>query len=104
MRFMILTGRLTGDIEFREFEKKEGQAEGAKRLTFSIANNDSGKDKPEFYDVVCWAKLAVWGSQYLKKGTRVLLSGYPRIETYEKDDGTIRRRFRLVADRIELIG
>lgn len=104
MRFMILTGRLTGDVEFREFEKKEGQDENVKRLTFSVANNDSGKDNPEFYDVVCWAKLAIWGSQYLKKGTRVLISGWPRIETYEKEDGSKRRRFRLVADRIELIG
>ncbi|MBR5752873.1 MAG: single-stranded DNA-binding protein [Clostridia bacterium] len=103
MRFMILTGRLTQDIEFKEFEK-EKKEDNVQRLTFSIANNDSGKDNPEFYDVVCWSRLAVWGSQYLKKGNRVLIAGTPRNEVYEKEDGSKRRHFKLVADRIELIG
>ena len=76
---------------------REGSLEAPTRRPIDWKN-------PEFYDEVCWAKLATWGSQYLKKGTRVLVSGYPRIETYEKDDGSKRRRFRLVADRIELIG
>lgn len=106
MRIMVLTGRLTDDPELREFTDKEDAEKKLQRLTLSLANNDNGKDRPpEFFDVVCWGNLATWGSNYLKKGTRVLVSGTPHNESYEsKVDNKKKTRFKLTAERFDLIG
>lgn len=104
MRRMTMTGRLTKEPELRELDSKTEEGKKLKRLTFSIANNDNGKDKePEFFDAVCWDQLAVWGQQYLKKGSRILLTGTPHNQNYEKD-GQKRTHFKVVVDKIELIG
>ena len=99
-----MTGRLTRDPELKELTSKTDESKKLKRLTFGVANNDNGKDKdPEFFDAVAWDQLAVWGQQYLKKGSRILITGTPHNETYEKD-GQKKFHFKIVADKIELIG
>ncbi|MBQ8083671.1 MAG: single-stranded DNA-binding protein [Clostridia bacterium] len=104
MRRITMTGRLTRDPELKELASKTDENVKLKRLTFGVANNDNGKEKdPEFFDVVCWDQLALWGQQYLKKGNRVLLTGAPHNEIYEKE-GQKKFHFKIVADRIELIG
>lgn len=104
MRRIILTGRLTRDPEYRDLTSREDKNRILNRLTFSIANNDNGKENdPEYFDVVVWDALAVWGKQYLKKGTRIILSGVPHNETYEKD-GQKKTHFKIQGERIELIG
>ena len=104
MRRSTLTCRLTRDPELKELTSKADESVKLKRLTFGVANNDNGKEKdPEFLEVVCLEQLAIWGQQYLKKGSRILLTGIPHNEAYEKD-GQKRTHFKIVADKIELIG
>ena len=104
MRRITMTGRLTRDPELKELTSKTDESKKLKRLTFGVANNDNGKDKdPEFFDAVAWDQLAVWGQQYLKKGSRILITGTPHNEAYEKD-GQKKFHFKIVADKIELIG
>ena len=105
LNHIVLMGRLTRDPELKELTSKTDESKKLKRLTFGIANNDNGKEKdPEFFDVTCWDNLAIWGEQYLKKGTRVLLSGIPHNEIFDGKDGQKHFHFKIVADKIELIG
>lgn len=101
MRMITMTGRLTADPELKKYDKEEKEIQ---RLTFSIANNDAGKDNPEFFDVVCWGSIAEWGNQYLKKGSRILLVGTPRMDSYEsKVDGKKRNHFKITGERLEFL-
>lgn len=105
MRRMMITGRLTRDPELKEVDSKLNPGTKDKLLRFGIANNDNGKDKdPDYFDAACWDTLATWGQQYLKKGTKVLLSGTPRNTLYADKEGNKHSHFKLVVDRIELIG
>ncbi len=105
MRQITLTGRLTKDPELRELDSKTESGKKLKRLTFGLANNDNGKDRdPEFFDIVCWDALAIWGQQYLKKGTKILITGIPHNDVYEGKDGQKHFHFKIVADKVELIG
>lgn len=104
MRRIVMTGRLTRDPEFREVTAKDDKERKIPRLTFGIANNDNGKENAaEFFDVVVWDRLATWGQQYLKRGTRIIVCGTPRNESYEAD-GVRKTHFRIVGEKIELIG
>lgn len=103
MRYILLTGRLTRDVEFKESTTGGEQNKHYKLLKFSIANNDNGKEKdPEFFDVIAWDNLATWGNEWLKKGKRVIVTGVPHNQRYTKDDVT-KTHFQVVAERIEFI-
>lgn len=100
MKVIALTGRLTADPEYKEYEK-EGRI--IKRAVFSVANNDLGKDSPEYFDVVCWSGQADFANKYLGKGSRVAMVGSFRMEVFEKDNQK-HRHFKIYPDRLESFG
>lgn len=99
MKVIVLSGRLTGDPEFKEYPKKE-ESGMTKRCAFSVANNDI-KDKPEYFNVVAWGDQAVFLKDRLKKGNTVLIHGTFHQEPYETEDGAKRKRFYINPVRVE---
>ncbi|NLL63642.1 MAG: single-stranded DNA-binding protein [Ruminococcaceae bacterium] len=101
MKHILLTGRLTKDPEVKTVgEKKEAK----KVASFTIANNDVDKENAEYFDVSCWEKLAEFAEGYLKKGTKVIITGSYNNETYTDKDGNPRVKFRVTARQIEFAG
>ena len=96
MKNIVLNGRLTADPEIRTVGEN-----GVKVAGFCIANNDSDKEKGEFYDVQCWDRLAEFSENYLKKGAAVLVQGTFNNEKYQDKEGKNRTHFRVTAARIE---
>ena len=82
----ILLGRLGGDPEVRYLP------DGKAICSFSLATSREwkGKDgakqeKVEWHNVATFGKTAEACQKYLKKGSRVLLDGDIRYESYDKD-------------------
>ena len=73
---------------------------------FSVAVTRKTKKNDEPYEETNWWGVSVWGSQgescnqYLAKGKRVMVVGYPRIRTWDRDDGTQGSRLEVTADRV----
>lgn len=97
---IMLIGNLTRDPENRHLQS------GSQVTKFDIAVNDRsrGRDNQEtmFIRVETWNKTAEIASQYLRKGSMVLVEGRLKIEEYETKDGQKRRDPLVVADRISL--
>ena len=85
---VVFLGNLTRDPELKFTQS--GTAVG----NFDIAVNSShgsGDDKKEevmFIGVTVWGKQAENCSQYLKKGSQVLVDGRLKLETWQKDEKT----------------
>jgi len=100
----ILIGRLATDPEIKS--TSGGQPVCNFRLATSRVwtNRDSGQkqEKTEFHSIVLWRRLAEIASQYLQKGSLVLIEG--RIETRSWEDPSGNRRFRteVIAERMQL--
>ena len=82
---------------------------GIKVSSFSVATNRVWKDKNgvkqesvDYHNIVVFGKQAEIVSQYLKKGSSVLVEG--RMQTRSWDDPTGKKNYRteVVADRIQL--
>jgi single-strand DNA-binding protein len=60
------------------------------------------KQTTEYHNIVLWRRLAEIASQYLKKGSLVLIEG--RLQTRSWDDPSGNRKFRteIVAERMQL--
>lgn len=97
---IMLIGNLTRDPETRHTQS------GAQVTNFTIAVNDRSRGRQNettmFIRVDTWNKTAEIASQYLQKGSMVLVEGRLKIDEYETRDGQKRRDPVVTADRISL--
>ena len=102
----MLLGRMTQDPQVRSTNTGQNVA------SFSVATNRRWKDKNngemkeevQFHNIVAWGKLGEICSQYMKKGTRILVEG--RIQNRSWDDpqsGQKKYRTEIVAENIIML-
>lgn len=96
----IVLGNLTRDPELRYLPS------GDAIVDFSIAvNRKSGKEKKEevsYFDVTAFAKTAELCAEYLKKGSKALVVGRLRQDSWEKD-GVKKSKIVIVADTVQFL-
>ena len=87
MNRVILTGRLTKDVE------KKTSANGTEYVRFSIAVDKYAKDKDKktiFVNCMAFGHSANFLNAYCHKGSKVMVDGELDISIKEMDDGTKR--------------
>src|SRR6056297_3025356 len=101
---VILAGNLTSDPEMRKTPS------GQPVCNFSLATNrywtdqESGekKQKTEYHDIVAWRRLAEIASQYLSKGSLVLIEGRLQTRSWEDSNDNTRSKTEIVARRMQM--
>ena len=95
MNTLIQMGRLTKDPESRDTN--------AGTITrFSIAvDRRYKKDTSDFFSYTAFGKTAEFARDYLRKGTKVLISGRVENNNYTDKDGRKIYGFQFVAEEIE---
>jgi len=103
MNKVILMGRLTRDPEVR-YSQNEGAMAVAR---FSLAvdrrrtgNNQDGQTA-DFINCVAFGRLGEFAEKYLKKGTKVALTGRIQTGSYTNKDGQRVYTTDIIADDIE---
>lgn len=101
---VILLGNLTRDIELK-------YTPGGTAVTeVGLAVNDRRKtqngdwvEETTFVEVTFWGRTAEVASEYLGKGSSVLIEGRLKLDTWETD-GQKRSKLRVVAERMQMVG
>lgn len=101
---VILVGNLTRDPELRYIPS------GTDVTEVGLAVNDRRKnasgewiDETTFIDVTLWGRTAEIASEYLNKGSSVLIEGRLKLDTWEKD-GKKNSKLRVVGERMQMLG
>jgi single-strand DNA-binding protein len=97
----IILGRLTRDPEV-SVTKTNKQI-----CKFSIANNRGKGDQPgdvHFFNVTAWEKLAGTCSQYLKKGSQVIIAGELQQNRWQDETGKARSAVSITARTVQFLG
>ena len=102
MNKAILIGNLTRDPEMRT------TGSGTAVTSFSIAvqrrfANKSGEKETDFIPIVAWKNTAEICMKYLRKGSKVAVSGSIQTRSYEASDGSRRYITEIVADEVEFL-
>jgi len=100
---VILVGRLTADPETRT--TPSGQSVCNIRLaTNRIWTDKTGQkqEKAEYHTVILWRKLAEIASQFLAKGSLVLIEGRLQTRSWQDPSGVKRYRTEIVAQSLQL--
>ena len=99
-----LIGRLTSDPETRV--TPSGQTVCNFRLAtnrvWTDKNTGQKQEKTEFHNIVLWQRLAEIASQYLQKGSLVLVEGRLETRTWQDSSGNKHYRTEIIAENIQL--
>ena len=102
---VILLGNLTRDPELRYLQS------GTAVSDIGMAVNDRRKnangewvEETTFVDVTLWGRTAEVASEYLSKGSPVLIEGRLKFDTWETNDGQKRSKLRVVGERMQMLG
>src|SRR5215470_5314415 len=101
---VILVGNLTRDPELRYIPS------GTAVTEIGLAVNDRRKnaagewvDETTFVDVTLWSRTAEIASEYLNKGSSVMIEGRLKLDTWEKD-GKKNSKLRVVGEKLVMLG
>ena len=100
---VILVGRLTRDPELRYTPA------GTAVTSFGLAVNnrrkvgDEWKEEPCFVDIKVFGRMAETSSEYLSKGSQVLIEGRLTWRKWEKD-GQTRSKLDVKANTVKFVG
>lgn len=101
---VILVGRLTRDPELRSIPS------GTQVCSFGLATNrvwtdrqtSEKRNETQFHNIVLWRRLAEIASQYLRKGSLVLIEGRLQTRSWEDPSGNKRQKTEIVAESMQL--
>ena len=93
LNVIALQGRLTKDVELRYTQSQKPVA------SFTLAVDRADKTT-DFIDIVAWNKTAEFASQYLQKGSMVLVQGRLQIRDWTDKNGNKRKTAEVVADHV----
>ncbi len=101
MNSVTLTGRLTQDPQ----KRSAGETEiSDMRLAIARRRGRDGEDRGAvFIDVTAFQGLAGICGQYLSKGSRVAVQGRLELDEWEAEDGSPRRRHKVIAEQVEFL-
>ena len=101
---VILVGNLTRDVELKYTQS------GLAVTEVGLAVNDRRKnqagewvEETTFVDVTLWGRTAEVASEYLGKGSSVLIEGRLKLDQWESE-GQKRYRLRVVGERMQMLG
>jgi len=98
----IIIGNLTRDPELKSLPS------GIQVCSFSVATNRVWKDKngtrqesADYHNIVVFGRQAETTSQYLRKGSGVLVEGRLQTRSWDGPDGKKNYRTEIIADRVQ---
>lgn len=102
MNSICIHGRLVRDPEKKYYTNSKGDNGSLAKFTVAV-NRRFGKET-DFFDCVCYGKLAEVIDKYFSKGHEIVVSGEMQCHKYEAKDGTMRYPWSLVVSTFDFCG
>ncbi len=100
---VILVGNLTRDVELRYTPQGTAVTEIGMAVNDRVKRNDEWVDEATFVDVTLWGRTAEVASEYLSKGSSLLIEGRLKLDMWEQE-GQKRSKLRVVGERMQMLG
>ena len=99
---VILVGNLTRDIELRYTQGGTAVTDIGLAVNDRVKRNNEWVDETTFVDITLWGRTAEVASEYLSKGSPVLIEGRLKLDTWETD-GAKRSKLKVVGERMQML-
>jgi len=99
---VIVSGRVTRDTELRYTPNGNAVCDVGLCTNRQWSKDGQRQEEPTFLDITLWGKQAEALSQYLTKGTFVMVEGRLNLDSWESDEGVKRSKLKVVAEKVNL--
>lgn len=100
---VILVGNLTRDVDLKYTAGNTAVTEIGLAVNDRVKKNNEWVDETTFVDITLWGRTAEVASEYLSKGSSVLIEGRLKLDTWEKD-GQKRSKLHVIGERMQMLG
>ena len=100
---VILVGNLTRDVELKYTANQTAVTEIGLAVNDRVKKNNEWVDETTFVNITLWGRTAEVASEYLSKGSSVLIEGRLKLDTWEKD-GQKHYKLHVVGERMQMLG
>jgi len=100
---VILVGNLTRDVDLRYTPQGTAVTDIGIAVNDRVKRNNEWVDETTFVDVTLWGRTAEVASEYLSKGSPLLIEGRLKLDSWEQD-GQKRSKLRVVGERMQMLG
>lgn len=97
MNKVVLIGRLTADVETKEFGKGKDKGVLAS-FTLAIRRDE---DNTDFINCTAFGKTAEFLEKYTAKGNRIAVEGRLQNDKYEDKEGNTRYNMKVIVELVE---
>lgn len=101
---VVLVGNLTRDVELRRTPQGTAVTDLGLAVNERVKRNEEWVDEVNFFDVTLWGRTAEVASEYLAKGSSVLIEGRLKYETWSQEDGSKRSKVKVVGEKMQMLG
>jgi single-strand DNA-binding protein len=101
---VILIGNLTRDIELKYTTAGTAVTEAGLAVNDRRKNaNGDWVEETTFVDVTLWGRTAEVASEYLHKGSSIMIEGRLKLDSWEKE-GQKHYKLRVIGERMQMLG
>ena len=101
---IILVGNLTRDIELRYSQGGSAIAKTAIATTRKFTSNGEKKEEVCFIDITFFGRTAEVVNQYLHKGSKILVEGRLKLDTWTDKNGARKSKHSVVVESMQMLG
>lgn len=101
---VVITGRLTRDVELRSLDNGTSVANFGVAVDRNYVSKDTNERPADFFNVVAWRGTADFVAKYFKKGDMIAIDGSLQSRQYTDKDGNNRTAIDIVANNISFCG
>ena len=99
----ILVGNLTRDIELRYAQSGSAIANTAIATTRKFTQNGEKKEEVCFIDITFFGRSGEIANQYLRKGSKILVEGRIKLDTWVAQDGSKRSKHSVIVETMQML-
>jgi len=100
---MIISGRLTRDVELRYLQNGTPVAKLSLAFNRNYQKNGEWQQETGYIDVVVWSKRGEQCAEYLHKGSPVLVEGYLKTHSYVDKNEQNRKVTEIVSSKVSFL-
>ncbi len=100
---VILAGRVTRDPEVKSLPSGQQIAKfGLATSRFFNDKNNQRQEQTDFHNITFFGKIAEIASQYIKKGTLILIEGRIQNSSWQDAEGNKKYRTEIIGEKLQL--
>lgn len=101
---IILVGNLTKDIELRYLPSGTAIANTSIATSHKYTSNGEKKEETCFIDLSFFGRSAEVANQYLKKGSKILVEGRLKHDTWTDNEGNKKSKHSVLVETMQMLG